>query len=209
MNFPNSSHSYFRLQIILLVFAGLIVVMPYPGMTAISGESSRNSVIKEEEISRIIEGEVTRVQGEFVGKDFSQMKDRRYLLKTPHGGEWDLRIEDDTQIIGDIFLGDYVQARVDKDGTPYSVQKISQKQGDSQKPVLREITGTVEKKKGNFLYVKQGDHTETLHLDHQSTLEGDIKEGSNIAAQLGEAGYAIKIQEFHNTTQPASPEVSR
>jgi hypothetical protein len=36
-----------------------------------------------------------------------------------------------------------------------------------------------------------------LHMDSQSTLEGDIREGTNVVAQLGDAGYAIRVQEYH------------
>jgi hypothetical protein len=57
---------------------------------------------------------------------------------------------------------------------------------------------------GNFIYVRQGDHTEILHLDDQSTLEGDIREGSKIVAQLGDAGYAIRIQKFQSESQTNS-----
>jgi hypothetical protein len=151
---------------------------------------------------KTIEGAVMRVQGEFVGEKFSQMKDERYLIRTPLGKEWDLHLEKNTLVLGDIFLGDKIKATVGEDGVLHTVQKIAQDNTNSQNSVVRRrIAGTVEKKTGNFVYVKQGDHTEILHLDGQSILEGDIREGSKIVAQLGDAGYAIRIQEFQSEPQ--------
>lgn len=212
MNRHIQSHSNMSKNAFSIVLTGLLLfILPADGMAAISEKIPKKHLVEQEEAGQIlIEGEVTRVQGEFVGKDFSQMKDRRYLVRTPYGGEWNLYLEDQTLIIGDIFVGDYVQAKVEKDGSAHTVQKINQSSPDvSPKPVIRQITGIVEKKQGNFLYVKQGDHTEILHLDQQSTLEGDIREGSKIAAQLGEAGYAIKIQESQNTSKADSHVVPR
>ncbi|MDR4494147.1 MAG: hypothetical protein AB7P17_07595 [Nitrospirales bacterium] len=145
----------------------------------------------------IIEGEVTRVQGEFSGKDFFQMRDQRYVVETPMGSQWNLHLGEHTQKTGDIFLGDQVKASIGKDGLLQTVQKIEQKKTSPPKNsvVRRQITGIVEKRNGNFLYVKQGDHTEILHLDDQSTFEGDIREGTNVVAQLGDAGYAIRVEE--------------
>jgi hypothetical protein len=180
-----------------MTLIGFLILLPTQGMTVIPEEGAIKKLLsgQKESDQIIIEGEVTRVQGEFVGKNFSKMKDKRYFIRTSYGSEWNLLLQDQTLIIGDIFLGDYVQAKVGKDGSPEMVQKINQKQPHSPKSVIRRITGTVEKRKGNFIYVKQGDHTEILHVDDQSSLEGDIREGTSVAAQLGEAGYAITIQE--------------
>ena len=182
----------------LIGMVGVLALTPVKSMALVSEDLPREAMIPgQEEISQIIiEGEVTRVQGEFVGKNFSQMKDLRYIVETPFGREWDLYLGDNTQKIGDIFVGDQVKASMGKDGSVQAVQKIEPKNTNSKHTVVhRRIAGIVEKKKGNFLYVKQGDHTEILHLDDQSTLKGDIREGSNIVAQLGEAGYAIRVEE--------------
>jgi hypothetical protein len=140
-----------------------------------------------------------------VGKDFSQMKDRRYVVETPYGREWDLHLEEHTQIGGPIFVGDQVKASLANNGSLQTVQKIEQNNSNSKHSMVRRsIKGMLERRNGNFLYVKQGDHTEIVHLDPQSVLEGNIREGSNIFAQLGEAGYGIKIQELTRETETNS-----
>lgn len=153
----------------------------------------------------IIEGKVTRVQGEFTGKDFSQMEDQRYIVETPFGREWDLHFGENTLKIGHIFLGDQVRASIGKEGSLQTVQKIEQVKPNSHHTMVRRsIKGMLEKRNGNFLYVKQGDHTEIVHLDTESVLEGNIREGSKIVAQLGEAGYGIKIQELKGEAEANS-----
>ncbi len=193
--------------IVLIVLIGVFNWYPTQGLAMVSEDSPRKSVIQgHDEIGAIIiEGEVTRVQGEFVGKDFSQMKDRRYVVETPYGKEWDLHLEEDTKIMGHIFVGDHVKASVANDGSLQTVQKIGQENATSQHSMVRRsIKGMLERRNGNFLYVKQGDHTEIVHLDPQSVLEGNIREGSNIVAQLGEAGYGIKIQELKGEAETTS-----
>ncbi len=189
----------FTKGIFLIVMVAVFIWKPIQGLAMVSEDTPRKNVINgHEEIGAIIiEGEVTRVQGDFVGKDFSQMKDRRYVVQTPYGREWDLHLQEDTQIKGHIFVGDHVKASVGNDGSLQTVQKIGEQNPTSKHSmVLRSIKGMLERRNGNFLYVKQGDHTEIVHLDPQSVLEGDIREGSNIVAQLGEAGYGIKIKEL-------------
>jgi hypothetical protein len=119
-------------------------------------------------------------------------------VETPLGKKWALNLEETTQKTGDIFLGDQVKASISKDGSLQTLQKIEQPNTQPNHVLVRrQIVGMVEKKNGNFLYVKQGEHTEILHMDSQSTLEGDIREGTNVVAQLGDAGYAIRVQEYH------------
>ncbi|WNM60015.1 hypothetical protein [Candidatus Nitrospira allomarina] len=194
-----------RKGFVLMVVVGVLGLNTSMSMGLISDD--RQEVIQGQgEIGQtIIEGEVTRVQGEFVGKDFSQMKDQRYIVETPFGRAWDLHFGENTRKIGDIFLGDRVKASIGKDGSLQTVQKIEQNKANPKHAmVLRSIKGMLEKRKGNFLYVKLGDRTEIVHLDPQSVLEGNIREGSKIVAQLGEAGYGIKIQELKGEAEATS-----
>lgn len=116
-------HSLSRIS--LAVLLGMVIVMPLRGKAVITQENQGTMAPEREEIhQQMIEGEVIRVQGEFVGKDLSQMKDRRYLIETPYGGQWDLHLKDQTLVIGDIVLGDYVQAKVGRDGSPHMIQEI-------------------------------------------------------------------------------------
>lgn len=182
----------------LIVMFGILSLTSLQSMALGSENGARKGPTPDQEGTGpiIIEGEVTRVQGEFSGKDFFQMKDQRYIVETPMGSQWDLHLGEHTQKTGDIFLGDQVKASIGKDGLLQTVQKIEQEKTNPPKNavVRRQITGMVEKRKGNFLYVKHGDHTEILHLDDQSTFKGDIREGTNIVAQLGDAGYAIRVE---------------
>lgn len=197
----NPIHVHITKAIFLIITVSLFAWSAPKTMAGIGDDSPRINMFRSQDEIRLktietIEGEVMRVQGEFVGEKFSQMRDQRYIIRTPFGKEWDLHLEKNTLVVGDIFLGDHVKATVGEDGLVRTVQKMDQDHKNSQDSVVRRrIAGTVEKMKGNFIYVKQGDHTEILHLDDQSTLEGDIREGSKIVAQLGDAGYAIKIQE--------------
>lgn len=179
----------------LAVLLGMVIVMPLRGKAVISQENPWTGTPEREEISQqMIEGEVIRVQGEFVGKDFSQMKDRRYLIETPYGGQWDLHLEEQTIVIGDIVLGDYVQAKVGRDGSPHMIQEIVRDDVQQSVP-QREVRGKVDKKEGNILFLQMGDRTEIVQLNSQSALSGDIREGSMVAVQLGKAGYAMSVQE--------------
>jgi len=205
----NQFHVHKTKPIFLIIMASLVSWSTTTAMVGNNDNSPRIDMFQPQEELRLktIEGEVMRVQGKFVGEKFSQMKDERYLIRTPFGGEWDLHLEQNTLVVGDIFLGDHVKAIVGEDGLLRTVQKLDQDPKNSQhSAVRRRITGTVEKRNGNFLYVKQGDHTEILHLDAQSVLEGDIREGSHIVAQLGDAGYAIRIEKFVNEPQTRSNE---
>jgi hypothetical protein len=142
----------------------------------------------------IIEGEVTRVQGEFVGENFSQMNDQRYVVETPLGGKWDLHLGKNTQIIGDIFLGDQVKAKIASNGALQMVQKIEQ-HGSSQDSVSpHRMTGIVERNDEDFLFVKQSDYTEHLQSDNQN-LERNSQDGNHTHSRGGDAGYAIPIEE--------------
>jgi hypothetical protein len=152
----------------------------------------------EERGLRIIEGEVMEIQGTFEGEQFSQMKDSRYRVKTSSGYEWDLPLEEDTLVIGKIFLGDHIRAKVGKDGLPHIVQKVSMEtQQTNHPPERRRIKGTVERQDGNFLFVKNGERTEILHLDERSTVEGDIRKGRTVEVQLGDAGYVIRVKPYY------------
>ncbi|MGP0593112.1 hypothetical protein ACTRXD_11340 [Nitrospira sp. T9] len=198
-------HFSVRKGFVLMVVIGILGLNASMSMGLISED--RKDVIQghAERGQIIIEGKVTRVQGEFIGKDFSQMKDQRYLVETPVGREWDLHFEEKTLKIGDIFLGDQVRASIGKDGSLHTVQKIEQSKANPKHAMVRRsIKGMLEKRNGNFLYVKQGNHTEIVHLDTKSVLEGNIREGSKIVAQLGEAGYGIKIQELKGESETNS-----
>jgi hypothetical protein len=207
MRIKDLKHFHIANGIFWIVMVGVFTWNPLQGTATLSENDARKDVIQgREELGEfIIEGEVTRVQGDFVGKDFSQMKDRRYVVETPYGRAWDLHLEEYTQIGGPIFVGDQVKASLANNGSLQTVQKIEQNNSNSKHSMVRRsIKGMLERRNGNFLYVKQGDHTEIVHLDPQSVLEGNIREGSNIVAQLGEAGYGIKIQELTRETETNS-----
>lgn len=182
-----------------IVMFGIVSLTSLHSRALVSENGSGKGHIQgqEDKGPLIIEGEVTRIQGEFSGKNFFQMRDQRYVVETPFGNQWDLSLSEDTQKRGDIFLGDHVKARIGKDGSLQTVEKIEQDPGNSQNHsvIRRRITGMVEKWNGNFLHVKQGDSTQILHLDDQSTVVGNIREGTTIVAQIGDAGYAIRVEE--------------
>lgn len=198
-------HFPVRKGVVLVVLVGVLGLNTSMSMGLISEDRKDVSKGHPEKGQIIIEGKVTRVQGEFTGKDFSQMKDQRYVVETPFGREWDLHFGEKTLKVGSIFLGDQVRASIGKDGSLQTVQKIEPEKPNSHHAMVRRsIKGMLEKRNGNFLYVKQGDHTEIVHLDTLSVLEGNIREGSKIVAQLGEAGYGIKIQELKGEAEANS-----
>ncbi|WP_342346943.1 hypothetical protein [uncultured Nitrospira sp.] len=201
MKRQNFNHFQITIGMSLIVMVGFLALNPSTDMgMASEGSQKKERIQGEGDIGQIIiEGEVTRIQGEFVGKDFSEMKDLRYEVKAPLGRVWDLHLGDKTQKIGDIFLGDHVKASVGKDGSLQTVQKIEPINTNLNNSVVpRRITGKVEQMERKFLVVKQGEQTEILHLDDWGTLEGDIHEGGSIVAQFGEAGYAINIEELQD-----------
>jgi hypothetical protein len=193
------SNGMFWTAIMAVFMMTAIIWHPMEGIATLTEEEPKKYGVQGREVKGdiIIEGEVTRVQGDFIGKDFSQMKDRRYVVQTAYGMEWDLQVGENTRKIGDIFVGDQVKASVGQDGSVQIVQKVVQDEANVKHAMIRRsIKGMLEKRNGNFLYVKQGDHTEIVHLDPHSVLEGNIQEGTKIVAQLGDAGYGIKIQEL-------------
>lgn len=207
MRTQDQPHFYIAKGFFWIVMLGIFTWNPIEGIATLSEDGQKRDGIQgQEDVGKnIIEGEVTRVQGDFVGKDFSQMKDRRYVVETPYGKEWDLQLEEHTLIVGPIFVGDHVKASIADNGSLQTVQKVEQNNANSNHSVVRRsIKGMLERRNGNFLYVKQGDHTEIVHVDPQSVLEGNIQEGSKIVAQLGEAGYGIKIQELKKETEANS-----
>ncbi len=96
-NFRKTKHHFsVRKGFVLMVVVGVLGLNTSMSMGLISED--RKDVIQgdPENGLTIIEGEVTRVQGEFVGKDFSQMKDQRYRVETPFGRAWDLHFGENT-----------------------------------------------------------------------------------------------------------------
>jgi len=176
---------------------GVLALDPSRGMTVFANGHSNNKFISGQ-VERgpiIIEGKTTRVQGEFVGENFSQMRNQSYTVESAFGGTWDLHLEKKTPNIEEIGLGDYVKAKVNNEGTLQVLQKVSVKKTDSSHAVVRRVQGKVQKRDGNFLFVEEGENTLILHLDHNTTTKGNIRKGSRVVAQLGEAGYVINIQE--------------
>lgn len=198
MKRQNFNHFYIAIGIFLLGMVGVLVLNPSRDMAMFSEDSQKKAVIQGQgNIGQIIiEGEVTRVQGEFVGKDFSQKKDQRYKVETPFGKVWDIQLGEKTQKIGDIILGDYVKASIGMDGTIQTVQKIERKNTNSNNSVLpRRISGKVGQMDGSFLIENQGESNKEFHLDDQSTCERNIHEASTIIAQLGDAEYENMSEE--------------
>ena len=177
-----------------VIMAGELIFSPSTNVAMVLDDSQKGFAPTPIGGQIIIEGEVTRVQGEFVGENFSQMNDQRYVVETPFGGKWDLHLGKNTQIIGDIFLGDQVKAKIARNGALQMVQKIEQ-HGSSQDSVApHRMTGIVERNNEDFLFVKQSDYTEHLQSDNQN-LEGNSQEGNHTRSQRGDAGYAIPIEE--------------
>ncbi|MDT3779034.1 hypothetical protein PJI16_15820 [Nitrospira sp. MA-1] len=155
MKRQNSNHFHIAIGVSVIVMVGVLGLDPSTDMAMFSDAPRKDVIQGQGDIGQItIEGEVTRVQGEFVGKDFSQMKDRRYKVETPLGKVWDLHLGEKTQKIGEIFLGDRVKAIIERNGMIQTVQKIEQNNAYSNNSVLpRQISGRVERMDGNFLIV--------------------------------------------------------
>jgi hypothetical protein len=202
----HSQMIYMTIVFSLSLVMGVLAFYPSKNMAMAFEDSSKDlpPVLKEGQI--VIEGEVTRVQGEFVGENFSQMNDQRYVVETPLGGKWDLRLGKNTQIIGDIFLGDQVTAKIGRNGTLQMVQKIEQIGSPQDSMGHHRITGIVERNEEEFLFVKKSDPPEHMQLDKEN-FEGDSREGSHKLAQGGDAGYAIPIQDFESEPEGNSPKM--
>ncbi|WP_454061902.1 hypothetical protein [Candidatus Nitrospira salsa] len=190
-------HNSTKIGLSVIVMFGVLALAPPKGMTIFPKGHSHTKFISEkvEHGPIIIEGKTTRVQGEFVGKDFSQMRDQSYTVESAFGRTWDVYLEKKSPNIEEIDLGDHVKAKVNNEGTVQVLQKVSVKKTDSSHAVVRRVQGKVQKRDGNFLFVEDGENTLILHLDHNTTSKGNIRKGSRVVAQLGEAGYVINIQE--------------
>lgn len=197
MRIQNRHHNYTKIGLSVIVMFGVLALAPPKGMTIFPKGHSQYKFISEkvEQGPIIIEGKTTRVQGEFVGEDFSQMRDQSYTVQSAFGRTWDVHLEKISPDIEKVDLGDHVKAKVNDQGTLQVLQKVKVKKTDSLHAVVRRVQGKVQKIDGNFLFVEEGKNTLILHLDHNTTSKGNIRKGSRVVAQLGEAGYVINIQE--------------
>jgi hypothetical protein len=145
----------------IAIIGGLALNHHLTGSVPVSADPSREDLIQAQDAigPLVIEGEVMRVQGEFVGENFSHMKDRRYIVETPVEGKWALSIGENTRVIGNIVLGDYVHARVGRDGTLQSVQKIVHNPTNAPRtPGGRLLPDAVESEAhGDVLFVTQNE----------------------------------------------------
>ena len=71
-----------------------------------------------------VEGRVVRIHGEFLGKDFSIMKDTTYFIHDKYGRNIRLDIDKKTQVLDPIDLGDQILARVSQHGVVLSIKKV-------------------------------------------------------------------------------------
>jgi hypothetical protein len=167
-----------------IVVIGGLALNHLTGSAPVSADHLRNDLIQAQDAIRplVIEGEVMRVQGEFVGKNFSHMKDRRYIVETPVEGTWALSIGENTRVIGNIVLGDYVHARVGRDGTLQSVQKIVHNQTNAPHiPGGRLLPDAVESEAHeDVLFVTQNEPAGPLPFAINHTLPGPLGKGAGL-----------------------------
>lgn len=96
------------------------------GSLAISSDGGRSeiSVLPSSPSPQLVQGMVIRIQGEFLGPDFSITRDTAYFVHDQYGRNIRLDIGKRTQVLDPIDLGDQIIARISQNGVVLSVQKV-------------------------------------------------------------------------------------
>ena len=111
-------HFYAIVSLMLLLSLG-------GGGLAISGGGGKKEISAAPSFPsiQIVRGMVIRIEGEFLGSDFSTTRDTVYFVRDKYGRNIRLDIGERTQILDPIDLGDQIIARVSQNGVVLLVQK--------------------------------------------------------------------------------------
>jgi hypothetical protein len=104
-----------------IVSVGFVVVLGTHGKARSSSESSG---------SKIVQGEVSQVVGEFhmaktpQGEDTLQMVDKSYVITSQAGEEVRLQLDDQTKVRNRVNPGDKIEVKISPEGRTLSVTRL-------------------------------------------------------------------------------------
>jgi hypothetical protein len=104
-----------------IVSVGFVVVLGTHGKARSSSESSG---------SKIVQGEVSQVVGEFhmaktpQGEDTLQMVDKSYVMTSQAGEEVRLELDDHTKVRNRVNPGDKIEVKISPEGHTLSVTRL-------------------------------------------------------------------------------------
>ena len=132
--------------------------------------------------SKTVQGDVLKMDGEF------------YIVKDMNGKEIRLHVDKTTEMEGAVRAGDKIEAQVTEKGHALSITKPLV--ADAQIPGPQTVQGDVLKMDGEEFYiVKDMTGKEIrLHVDKTTEMEGAVKAGDKIEAQVTEKGHALSMK---------------
>ena len=131
--------------------------------------------------SQTVKGDVLKIEGEF------------YIVKDMTGKEVRLHVDQTTELEGAVRAGDKIEAQVTEKGHALSITKPLV--ADAQIPGPQTVKGDVLKMDGEFYIVKDMTGKEVrLHVDQTTELQGAVKAGDKIEAQVTEKGHALSMK---------------
>ena len=103
----------------------LLLTLGTGGLAHSSGGGEREiAPLPSLPVTEIVQGKVIRIQGEFLGSDFSTMRDTVYFVHDKYGKNVQLVLGAGSRVLSPIDLGDEIIAEVSQNGLVMSVQKV-------------------------------------------------------------------------------------
>ncbi len=110
--------------------SGLAMAIISTGLVAVLGTHGEARSLSESSASKIVQGEVSQVEGEFhmaktpQGEDTLKMVDKSYVITSQAGEEMRLELSDDTKVRNRVNPGDKVEAKISPEGHTLSVTRL-------------------------------------------------------------------------------------
>jgi hypothetical protein len=151
-----------------------------------------SQAVKAAPDSQTVKGDLLKIEGEF------------YIVKDMTGKEIRLHVDKTSKLEGVVKAGDKIEAQVTEQGHALSITKPLV--ADAQIAGPQTVQGDVLKMDGDVYIVKDMTGKEIrLHVDKTSKLEGVVKAGDKIEAQVTEEGHAVSMKrvQIEPAKQPA------
>lgn len=139
--------------------------------------------------TQTIQGDLLNIEGEF------------YVVKDTTGKDVRVHVDNTSKLEGSFKVGDKVEAQVTEQGHALSITKplVADAQTGPQT-----VQGDVLKMDGDVYIVKDMTGKEIrLHVDKTTDLQGAVKAGDKIEAQVTEQGHALSMKRVQ--IEPAKP----
>lgn len=110
--------------------ASLAMALVSIGLVAVLGTQVKARSSSESSPSKIVQGEVSQVEGEFhmaktpQGEDTLQMVDKSYVITSQAGEEVRLELNKNTKVRNRVNPGDKIEAKISSEGHTLSVTRL-------------------------------------------------------------------------------------